>query len=204
MSVSNGDIVHVVIEGKMGNGTIVQNRKRFQAEFGAPLADNLVLNAVKTWVEILYGAVASYISVNTSLQDGTVDVIDWDAVGSKWEVVQNVGIYSPLDTFANVNEVLPHQCSAFIIGNTSRPKSKGRIFCWPFCEDSQAGGVLVTAALTALGNMAVQYLADQAIGGDWLRSGIVREGVNQWLEFDSVSYSDAIGTQRRRRFGIGK
>jgi hypothetical protein len=204
MSVANNDILHVVIEGVMGNGTIVQNRHRFKASFASPLSDSVVLNAVKTWVETLYAFPGSQISVNTSLADGSVDIITWNAGDAKWEVTSNVGLYSPLDVFADVNEVLPHQCAAFIIGNTSRPKSKGRHFVFPYCEDTQAGGILTTAALTALGNMAAQYILDQPIASDELISGIVREAANEFLPFTSATVSDYIGTQRRRRFGIGK
>jgi len=203
MSVANGDFLHVVIEGQLDDGTIVQNRKRFLCQLASPLSDAVVLNAVKTWVETLYAFVASWISSTVDLQDGTVDIIVWNAVESFWEVTQNVGIYSPLDTFAGPNEELPNQCSAFVIGNTGRPKSKGRMFVFPFVETSQDHGILVAGALTALGNLAAQYITGQPISADNLQSGIVREAANMYLQFLTVSYGDVIGTQRRRRLGIG-
>lgn len=203
MSVQPGDILHVVIEASLGDGTIVQNRHRFKLDAPVPHSDAAILIAVKNYVETLYGFVASQIKTAVELEQGTVDVIAWDGVSSSWEVVQNVGIYSPLDTFANTNDVLPNQCAPFVIGNTSRPKSKGRCFLFPFSEDQQNHGVLESAALTAIGLFAAQYIASQAIAGDELDSGIVREAVNQWYQFTTASYGDVIGTQRRRRKGIG-
>ncbi|MCK5292977.1 MAG: hypothetical protein KAR39_13285 [Thermoplasmata archaeon] len=162
-----------------------------------------MLTSIKAWVEILYGFVASQVPQTAVLADGTVDVIAWNPVSSLWEVTQNLGIYSPLDTFAGTAQELPNQCAAFLIGNTARPKSKGRLFVFPFDEASQDHGRLEAAALTALGNMAVQYILDQGVSGDALLSGIVRETANEWLDFETVSFSDSIGTQRRRRRGIG-
>jgi len=203
MSVANNDILHVVIQAQLSDGTIVQNRKRFLALLASPLSDATILNSVKTWVETLYAHPATWVMQSTELDDGTVDIITWNAAESFWEVTQNVGIYSPLDTFANVGEALPNQCAAFVIGNTARPKSKGRCFVFPFGETSQDHGILVGGALSDLGDFAAQYIADQAIAGDTLQSGIVREATSDWLGFITASFGDVIGTQRRRRVGIG-
>ncbi|GAG73185.1 unnamed protein product, partial [marine sediment metagenome] len=169
----------------------------------SPLAEQVVLDAVEGWVETLYAFLNSYITDTVELSDGTIDVIEWNSGESFWEVVQNVGIYSPTDSFAGATDELPNQCSAFVIGNTARPKSKGRMFAFPFDEASQEHGILVGGALAALGQFAGQYVADQAIAGDSLQSGIVRETTSDWLGFITASYGDVIGTQRRRRLGIG-
>lgn len=203
MSVSHGDILHMVIEGKLADGSIWQNRHRWQVDAPAGLTDAVVLNAAKTFTENLYAYIASQVPGTAALQDGSVDVIAWNPTDSKWEIIQNVGLFSPLDTFANASDELPNQCSAFVIGNTSRPKSKGRMFAPPFGEDTQDHGILTSTALTAMGLYAAQYIINQAVGSDWLMGGIVREAVNQWLGFQSVTYGDVIGTQRRRRLGVG-
>lgn len=203
MSVDTNEVLKVVIECALDDGTICQNVKHFLTSFAAPLAESVVLNAVKTWVETLYGFIASQIPATTDLQQGVVDVVEWNATESFWETVRNVGVYNPLDSFASIDDELPNQCAAFVVGHTIRPKSKGRIFCFPFAEDTQDHGELNAAALTALGNFAAQYMADQAIGGDLLASIIVRQAVNAKYELQSVSFGDIIGTQRRRRRGIG-
>lgn len=203
MSVSNGDVLHVVIEGDLPDGTIWQNRKRFQVSAAAPISDANVLNAIKTWVETLYAYIASHIPSTTNLRDGTVDVIGWNPTAGIWEVTQNVGVYSPLDTFSGAVQELPNQCAPFVIGNTSRPRSKGRIFFPPVSENDQDGGILSAACLANMASTAAQYISDQPIGADTLISGIVREAFNQWLAFQTVAFDDLIGTQRRRRPGIG-
>lgn len=204
MTIQNGDILRVTINGTLSDGTKVQNRKTFMADISVPLADSIILIAIDTWVETLYGYVASYIPTSTDLEQGTVDLIEWNAVDSIWEVVRNVGVYSPLDTFSAADEGLPNQVAPFVVGGTLRPKTRGRLFVFPFSEASQAYGILVTAALTALGNLATQYILDQAVdAAGYLRSGVVRENVDAWYEFQSVEASDVLGTQRRRRKGVG-
>lgn len=204
MSVLDTEVLHVVIQGTLNDGTIVQNRKRFKCSFVAPQTEAAVLTAVDTWVETLYGFVASQIDANVVLDQGTVDVIEWNGTDAIWEVVRNIGVYSPLDTFSNLADPLPNQCAAFVIGNTGRPKTKGRLFVFPFGEDMQDHGVLTAGALTALGNLAAQYILTQSLGGgNDLISGVVREAANAWWPFGSVSYADSIGTQRRRRAGVG-
>jgi len=203
VSVSPNDVISVVIEAALNDGSIVQNRKRFKLESAVTKSDAEILNAVKTWVDTLYAFFGSYINQDVSLEDGTVDVIAWNPATSIWEVIQNVGIYSPLDTFASLGDELPNQCAAFVIGNTSRPKSKGRLFAFPFSVGTQDEGILTSAVMVAMANFAAQYITYAAVGGDSLVSGIVRETVDQWLPFLTASFNDVIGTQRRRRRGVG-
>lgn len=203
MSVAPGDILHVVIEALLDDGTVVQNRKRFYTSAASPLTDSVVLNAVKTWVETLYAYAGTLIRPTVELRDGTVDVIAWNPTDMVWEVIQNVGIYSPLDTFSGTGDELPNQVAGFVVGNTDRPRSKGKIFAFPFTEVQQNHGIITTAAMVAFGNFAAHYILDQPIGADNLISGIVREAVNEWLPFTSATYGDILGTQRRRRFTVG-
>jgi hypothetical protein len=205
MPVYDEEILRVTINATLADGTKVMNRKTFKADFDAQQTATAVLNAVDTWVETLYAYVASQIVSGIDLEPGTVDVIEFNDVDDIWEVVRNIGTYDPLDTFANASEQLPNQCTAFVIGNTVRPKSKGRLFVFPFGEDTQDSGVLNAGAITALANLAAGYIADQTIGaGNVLLSGIVREAFADWFEFQSAQSGDIIGTQRRRRFGIGE
>lgn len=204
MPVSDGEFLRLAINGSLDDGTKVMNRKTWLCQFTTQQTDAAVLNALETWVETLYAFVASQIDGDAALEQCNVDVIEWNAVDSIWEVARNVGVFTPTDTFANASDPLPNQCAAFVIGNTTRPKTKGRLFLFPFGEDTQDHGILGAGALTALGNFATQYITDQTIGaGNVLISGIVREFVNFWYSFQSVVYDDVIGTQRRRRFGVG-
>lgn len=204
MPVQDNEILRVTIQATLDDGSIVQNRKTFECDFADTQSDSAVLAAVDTWVETLYAYVASQIDADAELDQGTVDVIEWNPTLEIWEVARNVGVYSPLDTFAGTTDPIPNQCAAFVVGNTIRPKSKGRIFVFPFTETEQNHGVLISTALTALGNFAAHYILSQGVTtGNVLLSGIVREAANQFYEFLSAEYGDVIGTQRRRRVGIG-
>lgn len=203
MTVSTNEVLEVIIEATLADGTIVQNRKHFLTSFAAPLSDSTVLNAIKTWVETLYAYVATYVPSTTALEQGTVVVKEWNESEGFWETARNVGTYTPLDTFADATDELPNQVAAFVVGHTLRPKTKGRMFVFPFGEDSQDHGALVAGAITALANFATQYMTDQAIGADLLASIVVRELVNAKYEIQSTHYDDILGTQRRRRRGQG-
>lgn len=205
MPVYDQEILRLTIRAELDDGSKVMNRKTFKADFDAQQTATAVLNALETWTETLYAYVASYVPNTCELTTCNVDVIEWNATESLWEVARNIGTFLPTDTFSSVGGALPNQVAAFVIGTTVRPKTKGRIFVFPFDEPSQDGGVLISAALTALGNFAAQYILDQTIGtGNTLLSGIVRETVNQWYEFQAAKYGDILGTQRRRRKGVGE
>jgi hypothetical protein len=80
----------------------------------------------------------------------------------------------------------------------------GKKFLFPFDEAKQADSILVAGAVTAMTAFGVIAIADIALGGDAiLIPGIVRTGVEQWLSFQVAVVNDVIGTQRRRRPGVG-
>lgn len=203
MSVADGEIVRATLQAILADGTIVQNRKTFMMSAAAPVSDVNVRNAIKTWVDTLYAFLGTEIPVGTEMEPADITIVVWNGTAGQWETDRNLGTYTPLDAFANASEQLPNQCSAFCVANTVLPKSKGRIFAYPFGEDRQDHGVLIAASLANLVLFAAQYITDQPIGGDELLSGVVREAADVFLGFTTVQANDVIGTQRRRRFGVG-
>lgn len=204
MAVENGDIISVDIKATLDDGTKVLNRKTFEASFENAQTSTAVLAAIELWVEELYGNLVTCIPAQTTMDVCEASIIVWNATEEKWETSISLGQFTPTVTFTGAGDQLPNQCAAFVIGKTYRPKSKGRIFAFPFDEGTQEHGELLPAFFALLGDFAVDYLADQVISaGNLLLSGIVRVAVGEFWDFISAEANDIIGTQRSRRFGVG-
>jgi hypothetical protein len=202
VTVSNGDILKVVIEFNLPNGTIGQNVYYFRAQLAAAQADQTVLNNLETWVEALYANLEPQIVSSVTFNDMVVDVVAWD--GTKWETTYHVGTEDLDITPTSAAEALPNQVSPFATFNTERPKSKGRKFCAGFGETSTVGSILAAGALADMVAFATDALDNIVIGlFNDLIPGIVRKGVNEFLDYLSATVTNVVGTQRRRRPGVG-
>lgn len=202
MTVSNGDIIKLVVEGLLDEGSIVQNVYYLLAELAAPQADQSILNALETWVESAYGNLTVEMSNTVSFNDIVADIIEWDT--DHWETTYHIGT-EDIDTVpAGTGDPFPNQVSAFATFNTTRPKSKGRKFLFPFDEGGALGSYLTSPAVASIVDYAADILTTIVLGPfNELVPGIVRSGVNEFLEFRSAVVTNVLGTQRRRRPGVG-
>lgn len=204
MTVANGDILKATHQVLLADGSIAQNVYYILAQFASAQSDTTVQDAVEVWFEDMYAELSAE-HVNTMLQDWcTLQEIQFDAVNDKWEVYRLIGLFLPTITYGNTSEALPNQASAFATFNTARPKSRGRKFLYPFGEDRQAATILISAALTAMADYAAVAVNDKVIGAlEHLVPGIVRVGIDLFLPYTVAIVTDVIGTQRRRRPGVG-
>lgn len=204
MAVSNDDILKVVMEVLLEDGTIAQNVFWFVAELAAQQSDASVLTAVETWIEALYSDGSSYLPSSMTQRVCWIDRMAWDPGESKWVKEYFVGYFTPTIGFNDINEPLPNMSAPLITFPTSRPKSRGRKFIFPFAEDAQDATFLIAAALTALTNMADEALDDIVLGPlNELIPCIVRVAADTVLKFDTAIVTNVLATQRRRRPGVG-
>lgn len=204
MAVANGEVVKAVAEFTLGDGTIVQNVFHFIAEVAAPVAKSLVLSAVQSYIEDIYTGLTTYISEDTDTELATVHVVEWDPGEGEWVTERLLGNTLPDITFLGSTDAYPNQVSGVIIGNTERPKSRGRKFLIPFTESAGAGSSIISAVLALLATSLSHYLADETIQDtDVLSPGIARSGVNEFLAFTDGVVNSILGTQRRRKPGVG-
>lgn len=204
MTVNNGDILKLTFEVTLNDGTIAQNVYHLEARFAAGQSDATVRNEVESWIEAAYSELSPD-HVSTITQGlCQLDEIQWNATKSQWEVVRNVGTFTPTIGYNNAGEALPNMSVGFVTFNTSRPKSRGRKFLFPFGEAQQAGTYLVGATVTNMVDFAGRILTAVVIGpGNTLVYGIVRATVEQFLEALVGVVTNVMGTQRRRRPGVG-
>lgn len=204
MSISNGDIIKVVMEVLLESGTISQNVYYFIAALTSPEGNTSVTTEVETWIEALYSNLSSQLPNSMTQRVCSVDQIEWNATEEFWETVQSVGLFTPTIGFNNAGEPLPNQCAALATFHSLLPRSRGRKFLFPFAEDQQDASFLVAAALTALAAYAADAMDVITFAPlNTLTPGIVRTAVGVFLEFNNATVTDLIHTQRRRTQGVG-
>lgn len=204
MSVTNGDVVKAFVEFVLGDGSIVQNVFHFLVQSAGDVGNGDVVVAVDQYVEDIYNAVATYLADDFTINPGYIHKVGFDAGLGKWVTEALIGSFTPTITHTNTDDPFPNQIAPVLVANTLRPKSRGRKFLMGFVDTAADAGDLVGAAVTAMGTALNHYLADEALtGSDVLSPGVVREGVDAFLEFTNGAINSVVGTQRRRKPGVG-
>lgn len=202
MTIQSGDYLRVTCNFELGDGTQYQNIYSYTRDGEDPYSDANHVIAIKARVEAMYATIIALVKSDTVEQLSFVDRVEW--VVDEWKVVENIGTFVPTFNPAAVGDALPHQCAPFLIFKTTRPKSVGKKFLFPFDEAQQADSILVGGAVTAMVAFGVLAIDDiPLVGVSTLLPGIMRTGVQQWLTFQVAVVNDVIGTQRRRRPGVG-
>lgn len=204
MTVQDGDFIRLLMNWTLDDGTLCQNKFDFVAQFVSPEADSIVVDDIETWVEGAYGNLSSYL-LNSMTQDlCLVEELEWSEVEGEWVKVRDVGSFTPTIAFNDANEGLPNQSSAFVTYNTARPRTRGRTFLPPFGEDAQDSSFLTGAVVSAL----VLFAADaiDTIDIDLLEKlvrVVLRTAVHDYRGLTAAVVTNVLGSQRRRRPGVG-
>lgn len=204
MPVNDGEYLKGVCEFELEDGTIAQNVFYFVANFVSEETNTSVVNAIESYVEDIYGAISTYLSDGFTINAGPIHKVTWDSDTSKWVISALLGNILPTITHTNTNDPFPNQIAPVLVGNTLRPKTRGRKFLMGTVEEMADGSHLEAAAITAMGNALNHYLADEVVSGsNQLSPGVLREGVESFKEFSDGSVNSVVGTQRRRKPGVG-
>ena len=204
MAIENGDILKAVAEYVLPDGTIAQNVFYFVANFLDSETGTAVLGAVKTYLEDFYDAIKAYVKSTVTFNPFTLQTMTWDGGTGKWEIEAYWGTSTINITNESLDDQFPNQVAATLTANTVRPKSRGRKFAPPFVETSALAGDLIGGAVTALTDALSHYIADETVSGENVLSpGVIRAGVDTFLEFTTGVVNSILGTQRRRKPGVG-
>lgn len=196
------DIVRTTIGFTLADGSICQNIFHHYYTGITGIADSTAISALDTWATAMYDELAGQIKSDVVSNLCFVDLVAF--VVDQWEVSRNVGTFVMTFTPTNVNDALPNTDSAFVTFKTLRPRTVGRKFLIPFAEDQQAGSFLEAGAVTALVAWADDAVNDIYLGPvNDLHPGVVRTGVDSFLEFTVAIVTNILGSQRRRRPGVG-
>jgi hypothetical protein len=162
--------------------------------------DATLLLAVAAWLATMYGRIDG--EMNNGVDIETSQVYEMAYVAGQWAVDRIVGTVTPTFTAADATDMLPHQSAAVITFPTTKSKSRGRIFIPGFTEANQADGVLTAAALVNLSLFAADYLASQVAGTATFRTRLFRTDGTLGV-YSGSDLNDVMGTQRRRKIGVG-
>lgn len=203
MPVPSGSVLRTTANFTLFDGTLYQNVFHFLYEGVIGAGDAAVVTAMDTWITQLYVTLNSWTDNSTLADLHSVDIVEWN--GTMWEVIQNVGTFVHTVGFADANPPMPNQISPFVTFKTERPKSVGRKFLFPGCEDGFNDALIVAGYLAQIVAWANLALTDVPIGGalDTIVPGIVRTDYDVFLPFVLAVVTDLCGTQRRRRRGYG-
>lgn len=204
MTVTNGDILKGFIEIVLGDGTITQNVFHFKADFADDQNDSAVTNAVESYIEDIYSAVSAYLSDDFTINPGYLHRVWWNPALSAEEVIALVGVMTPSFTHTNTDDPFPNQIAPVLTANTYAPGHFGRKFLTGFVEASADAGDLISAVMTAMGNALNHYIADETISaGNDLIVGVPNTADGSWQSFSNGVANSVVGTQRRRKPGVG-
>ncbi len=204
MSVVDGDILRVSANFELGNGTQYQNIYHFIRDGTDPFSDAAHITAIQAKLSLAYADIVVQVKDDVTAQLSFVDRIEFNEITDQWEVVENIGTFTINFTPTGTDHALPFQSSPYVIFKTQRPRTVGKKFLFPFIETMQAGTILEAAAVTAVTAYGAEILAAIELGGDaTLTAGVVRTGVQSFFNFLVAVINDVLGSQRRRRPGVG-
>lgn len=205
MAILAGAILRTAVNFNLGDGTLFQNVYHHQRIGpGLALTDQQHVDAIEAWAETMYAEINAPAADNIVEGLSTVDRVEF--VGGEWTVTESIGTFvmswSPIGSSVTA---MPNQMSPFVTFRTARPKTVGRKFLFPLIEGSYTSGVLHGGTVTEVVAYADDAVNDITVDAplDFLVPGVVRTGVDEFLEFSVAIVTDLAGTQRRRRRGYG-
>lgn len=204
MAVVDQDKLRVTCNFELGDGTQYQNVFHWIRDGTDPVSDANHIAGIKAKVETAYADLIDQVPVDVTEQLCFVDRVAFNEIDDDWRVVENIGTFTPTFAPDGGSEGLPYQCSAYVYFKTTRPRTVGKKFLFPFVETMQTDTILSAPAITQITAFAVELLVDIVLGGDaTLALGVPRTGVESWYNFLVAVINDVMGTQRRRKPGVG-
>lgn len=204
MAVLDQDILRVSANFELGDGTQYQNIYHCIRDGEDVYSDQYHVDAIEVKLEAAYADLAGAVVNDVTAQLCFVDRVEFNEILDEWRVVENIGTFTPTFTPTNANDGLPYQAAPYIIFKTSRPKTVGKKYLFPFAEDQQDQTILEAGAVTAVVAYGVEILDPIGLGGgNTLTFGVPRTGVQSWYNFLVAVVNDVIGSQKRRRPGVG-
>lgn len=204
MAILDGDVLRVSCNFELADGTQYQNIYHYVRDGTDPFSDAEHIAGIKASLQAAYIDLEVYVNDDVTAQLSFVDRVEFNEILNEWRVVENIGtfliVWSPDGTL----DSLPYQSSPYVVFKTQRPKSVGKKFLFPFTEAAQDATILIGGAVTAITAYAAQVLTAIVPGGDaTLTACIVRTGFNTVLPLLVAVVTDLLGSQKRRRPGVG-
>lgn len=105
-------------------------------------------------------------------------------------------------TGEKTDNYLPQQVAAVVVGITSS-RRRGKKFISGITESSAIDGSFITEFQTALQAFGDAYILGIPGGSNPWFSGVCKKDGSEFIEFSAVRVDQLLGTQRRRKPGVG-
>lgn len=186
-------VFRVALEGFISAATKTINVFTFDSGGGG-----LPTNAeVSTWLDTLY--TASVLSGISNAWGSTRFIIEEPDGAGHW-AYRDEAVY--LRAGSSNGEPFPQQSALVVVGITpSRRRGKKFIACIP--ESGANNGVVTAAFLTTFQAYGVAWIASMTVGIGNAFSGVCKPDGTDFLAFTSSRVDIVMGTQRRRKQGVG-
>lgn len=202
MAIEELDKVRVSVNFELGDGTQYQNIYHYIRNGSDPFSNSAITTNIAAQVEDMYDELAGFVTTDVVEKLSFVDKIEF--IDGQWEVTENVGTFTISFTPTQTGDALPYTVAPFVIFKTTRPKTVGRKFLFPVDEAWQADSIAEAGLLAAMVLYGAEVLSDAPLSaGNFMACGVPRTGVNQWLTFQVAVANDVLGSQKRRRPGVG-
>lgn len=204
MTVSPDDIIRGVVEFVLPDGSIAQNVYTYKMEATADQGDTDVRNAICSHLETAYSEVVANIADEVSINPFHAYVIEWDAGEGKWVLARDLGTETFDEQPESLDTSMPNQMAAVVTALTKTPKRRGRKFLPGYAENTATEGILETAVVTALTAFASEYIDSiTTLANVEFVAGVVAEAADAFSAFYAAEVNNVMGTQRRRKPGVG-
>ncbi len=205
MTVDVGDVVRVVAEFDMPDGTIAQLVYHFVGKSGSSIADSALITPLRSALYSAWAEVDQEIS--DQVLGSTFELFLWDFVLNRFD-----GIGATVLTVAdgtNVGEMLPHGAAGLVKIFTVAARRQARKYIMGLVETVQDEGTIAGATVTKLADFAALLDNDVTAGTLTLAFGTFNTDPLSPL-FETFSQASqtvqaeaVFAYQRRRRPGTG-
>lgn len=206
MTIVNYDIIRTTCRFKNTESGDVVNVYHYMAGPGVSESDEDVMDAIETQLSAQYAEIATRLSNDNVPYDVRHDVVVWEYGKETVERTMGTRTWTLTNPPSSSGESLPQMDAAIVNFRTLLPKTFGRKYLPPMGEETQAGGIMGSATLTAVAAFAAECLLSITMTSGSLVPGVVSYKETLYDHFESIIaavVSDVLGSQRRRRIRRG-
>lgn len=154
-------------------------------------------NDSEDWLVDVYTSMTLLIS--NQVQGDTIQLYEW--VDPFWELRREQA-FEWVGT--NIADPLPRQCAGVIIGKTATRRCQGRKFFAGFGENTQNAGLLGVFETGIMQIGALSWTLARTGGeGTEIQPGVFNAASGNVIPFIGYRVNPIMGTQRRRKAGVG-
>lgn len=205
MTVGVGDVVRVVAEWDIPDGTIAQLVYHYIGKSGTTATDTQMAIAAEGRLDAAFDNIAADIA-DTYL-GSTVDLLLWDFVLNRWDGIATTPLIGA--DGLNITEAVAHGAGALIKLFTSAARRQGRKYVPGLSRSLVNSGTIAPAQVTNMALFAAELDDDLVAGGLTVAFGTFNTEATSPL-FETFAQASGgvqaeaiVAYQRRRRPGTG-